>query len=82
MRNSLPPCGLLPDLATFLEREQPLFSLYGHIHESPQVSGRWHNTIGRTTCIQPRQGRDFACVLLDPETATFTRHIDTDRPGY
>lgn len=45
----------------FIERHQPLLTLSGHIHESPEVSRSWggnaHHTArsGRTTCHQPGQ---------------------------
>lgn len=60
-----PPRGLGLDLTgrreqvgsrsilSFLEERQPLLSLHGHIHESPQVSGIWKTRIGRTTACQP-----------------------------
>ena len=35
----------------FIEKEQPLLALHGHIHESPQMSGSWHDKIGKTICI-------------------------------
>jgi len=42
-------------LRAFLERAQPPFSLSGHIHESPNVSGRFHDAIGRTRGLNPGQ---------------------------
>jgi Icc-related predicted phosphoesterase len=60
----------------FLETRQPLLSLHGHIHESPEVSGAWKATIGRTVCIQPGQSADgLAVVVGDLETMTFERRI-------
>ena len=35
----------------FIEKEQPLLTLHGHIHESPQMSGSWSDKIGNTICI-------------------------------
>ena len=35
----------------FIEKEQPLLTLHGHIHESPQMSGSWKDKIGKTICI-------------------------------
>lgn len=35
----------------FIEKEQPLLTLHGHIHESPQMSGSWRDKIGKTACI-------------------------------
>jgi len=37
----------------FIRREQPILSLHGHIHESPQISGKWKVNIGRTVAVQP-----------------------------
>jgi len=82
----VPPAGLGLDmcrdgrcvgsqaLTAFIENARPLYSLHGHIHESPQVSGKWHACIGRTTCIQPGQGPAFTYVILDSATGTFHRH--------
>lgn len=38
-----------------IERHQPLLSLHGHVHESPQVSGHWRDKLGRTIAINPGQ---------------------------
>lgn len=35
----------------FIEKEQPLLTLHGHIHESPKISGSWKDKIKKTTCI-------------------------------
>lgn len=35
----------------FIEKEWPLLTLHGHIHESPQMSGSWRDKIGDTICI-------------------------------
>jgi len=67
-------------IAGFLAREQPLYSLHGHIHESPQVSGRWQASIGGTTCIQPGQGPRFTYVTLDLARGQIRRN-DTTRGG-
>lgn len=39
----------------FFEKNQPLLSLHGHIHESPVMSGKWSAKLGGTVCIQPGQ---------------------------
>lgn len=56
----------------FLEKYQPKLSLHGHIHESPEISGRWHARLGRTTCIQPGQLDEFTYVTID----LFTMKLD------
>lgn len=44
------------DIYSFLKKKQPLLSLHGHIHESPDTQkGQWINYISQTTCIQPGQ---------------------------
>lgn len=43
------------EVRAFLERVQPTLSLHGHIHESPQVSGRFADRVGRTICVNPGQ---------------------------
>ena len=40
-------------ISEFIQREQPILSLHGHIHESPQVTGKWLVKTGGTTAIQP-----------------------------
>jgi uncharacterized protein len=60
----------------FLERNQPLLSLHGHIHESPETSGRWHAKLGDTLCIQPGQLTPFTYVTMDLETMEFDRHVE------
>lgn len=47
----------------FIEKNQPVLSLHGHIHESPKVSGIWKTDIGRTVTCQP--GR--SPLLIDIE---------------
>lgn len=46
----------------FIEGNQPLLTLHGHIHESPEISGAYFDRIGETLCINPGQsawsGRD------------------------
>jgi Icc-related predicted phosphoesterase len=61
----------------FLSEHQPRLSLHGHIHESPQVSGRWHARLGDTLCIQPGQLEPFTYVVIDLETMEFDRHTET-----
>lgn len=39
----------------FIQHYQPLLTIHGHIHESPEYSGKWMATIGDTTAIQNGQ---------------------------
>jgi Icc-related predicted phosphoesterase len=37
----------------FIERQAPLLTLHGHIHEAPRLSGRYAERIGPTWCVNP-----------------------------
>ncbi len=39
----------------FIEAFQPRLTLHGHIHESPQVSGKYSDRIGNSLCLNPGQ---------------------------
>ncbi|TFF92850.1 MAG: phosphoesterase [Promethearchaeota archaeon] len=47
----------------FIKKNQPLLTLHGHIHESPQISNKWMNNIGKTICIQPGQSNYYQKFL-------------------
>jgi Icc-related predicted phosphoesterase len=63
----------------FLKENQPKLSLHGHIHESPDVSGKWYSQIGNTICIQPGQSQQdqdsLIYVLIDLETMNLERKM-------
>jgi len=46
----------------WINRIQPLLVLCGHIHESPEMTGKWRENIGKTTVIQPG---DHRSILID-----------------
>jgi hypothetical protein len=83
----MPPAGVCLDmcysgetvgsvtLKRFLEKSQPLLSLHGHIHESPEVTGKWQARIGETLCIQPGQLHDLTYVVIDLETLDAQRYV-------
>lgn len=48
----------------FLKDNQPLLSLHGHIHESPDVSGKWCSKLKKTICIQPGQSAHYEEYLV------------------
>jgi Icc-related predicted phosphoesterase len=85
----MPPYGLGLDVCgngsevgskaiyNFLEKNQPLLSLHGHIHESPETSGRWHAKLGNTLCIQPGQLTPFTYVTIDLQTMEVERHAES-----
>lgn len=84
----MPPCKLGLDkcghgeevgseaVYNFLRKHQPLLSLHGHIHESPEVSGQWHGKLGNTICIQPGQMAPFTYVTIDLQSMKFDRHVE------
>jgi len=63
----------------FLKKNQPKLSLHGHIHESPDVSGKWYSQLGNTICIQPGQSEQdedyLSYVLIDLETMNMERKV-------
>ena len=62
-----PPFGTLLDLIyggkpagsrsirAFIKRNQPLLTLHGHIHESPELSGAYVDRLGETLMVNPGQ---------------------------
>lgn len=68
------------DIYDFLKEQQPLLSLHGHIHESPDTAnGRWINSIGCTSCIQPGQTELYedkmVLVELDLDSEKYERIV-------
>jgi Icc-related predicted phosphoesterase len=60
----------------FIEARQPLLTLHGHIHESPEESGVWMARHGRTVCIQPGQAATgLTVVVVDLDSMTFERRV-------
>ena len=59
----------------FLQRQQPMFCLHGHIHESPEMTGIWKAQIDNTICIQPGQMKRFTYVTIDTQTMEIRREI-------
>jgi uncharacterized protein len=54
----------------FIDKEQPLLTLHGHIHESPKISGSWIDKIGKTISINvgssyPEDKLNCAIIDLD-----------------
>jgi uncharacterized protein len=48
----------------FIKKKQPLATLHGHIHESPDISGKWMQKIGSTVSMNPGS-RAYAIVDLE-----------------
>ena len=50
----------------YIEERQPLMTLHGHIHESPDISGKYWQKLGRTLSINPGQNTErFSAVICD-----------------
>ena len=58
----------------FIEEEQPLLTLHGHVHESARLTGHWREQLGRTWMFSAaHDGPELALVRCDldrPEAAT------------
>ena len=53
----------------FIEQQQPLLTLHGHVHESTRLTGAWKANVGRTVCINAaHDGPELALVRFDPES--------------
>ena len=68
------------DICRFPEERQPLLSLHGHIHESPDTQkGRWINQICGTVCIQTGQtelhDRDMVYAEIDLQSREYSRKV-------
>jgi Icc-related predicted phosphoesterase len=62
-------------LRSFIELHAPLLSLHGHVHEAPQLSGRYATRIGATWCVNPgHDQRRFHAVTFD--TANLAETLD------
>lgn len=58
----------------FIKKQQPMLTLHGHIHESPEMTGKWFNRLGKTLCIQPGQLKDkLTYALIDITTMEIKR---------
>ena len=85
----MPPLGLGLDecaggarvgsraIRDFLSKQQPRLSLHGHIHESPEVSGKWRVRLGETVCVQPGQTMDLVYVIIDVSAMDFDRRVES-----
>jgi uncharacterized protein len=55
-------------LRAFIERYAPPLTLHGHIHEAPELSGRYAVQLGTTWCVNPGHDRQlFHGVSLDSD---------------
>ena len=58
-------------IKVFIEERQPLLTLHGHIHESPEVSGTYIDRIGETLSINPGQSAWSGRDLIKLHAVTF-----------
>jgi len=58
-------------IKTFIEGNQPLLTLHGHIHESPEVSGTYIHRIGETLSVNPGQSAWSGRDLIKLHAVTF-----------
>jgi Icc-related predicted phosphoesterase len=62
----------------FIETQQPLLALHGHVHESARLTGSWMTRIGQTICFSAaHDGPELALVKFTAESpaAAPTRHL-------
>jgi len=59
----------------FIEKNQPLLTLHGHIHESSLMTGKWFSELGKTICIQPGQLRELSYVVIDLDQMKYERFL-------
>lgn len=65
------------DIYQYLKERQPLLSLHGHIHESPDTpKGKWINQILQTTCIQTGQSELFDSHMTYAEIDLLNRDYE------
>ncbi|MBI3027494.1 metallophosphoesterase [Candidatus Woesearchaeota archaeon] len=63
----------------FIENEQPLLALHGHIHESPKMSGSWQDKISSTICINVGSSYPedkLNCVIIDIENLNNIKYFE------
>lgn len=70
------------DIYEFFKQTQPLLTLHGHIHESPDTeTGKWINQIGNTTCVQTGQTElndpEMVYAMIDLENQSYHREVIT-----
>jgi len=55
----------------FIDRNQPLLTLHGHIHESTRLTGSWRQVFGRTHAFNAsHDGKELALVRFNPHCPT------------
>ena len=70
-------------LRAFIEQHAPPLTLHGHIHESPEISGRYATKLGATWSINPgHDPKRFHAVTVDTDDLAGTiEHTAYGRPN-
>ncbi len=58
-------------IKAFIEQNQPLLTLHGHIHEAPELSGVYADRIRDTLCINPGQSAWLGRDIMKLHAVTF-----------
>ncbi|PKK89201.1 MAG: hypothetical protein CVV64_15440 [Candidatus Wallbacteria bacterium HGW-Wallbacteria-1] len=65
-------------IRSVVEKHSPLLALHGHIHESPEVTGTFTDTVGSTLCVNPgRLEKSMNIVCFDETDPVGTIEIIT-----
>lgn len=60
----------------FIEENQPLLTLHGHIHESSEITGHWSDKIGNTILFSAAYNKpELAVVKFDPQDLSKAERI-------
>ncbi len=62
----------------FIAERRPTAALHGHVHESPEVTGRFVDTIAGVPCINPGQSHErlYAVVFDSDDISGSVRHTE------
>lgn len=63
----------------FILKHQPRLSLHGHIHESPDFTGKWRAELGKTVCVQPGQANTVLTYVVINLVTMEMERINVDR---
>ncbi len=81
-----PPWGVLDRAATaehagsralraWILARRPLLALHGHIHEAPDLLGRWAARLGATICVNPGAAQGTAVQAVVCDTAALPQSL-------
>ncbi len=52
----------------FIEENQPMMTLHGHVHETVELTGEWKDVIGKTPCFTGvHSGEELALIRFDTD---------------